>query len=141
METVEFIGVGRALYRFGLRRAIWRQQLADVQRQVPGCSMLKILAFCGTMLGLGALLFASELRAADDEIIAPTRIENVQVRDGVNIAVAVYLPKGTGRYPTLFAASPYRFDNNLLPPTPQFLWRETGPVKWYLDHGYAFVHM
>jgi putative CocE/NonD family hydrolase len=42
---------------------------------------------------------------------------------------------------TLFAASPYRFDNNLLPPTPQFLWRETGPIKWYLDHGYAFVHM
>ena len=68
--------------------------------------MLKTLAFCGTMLGLGALLFASELEAADDEIIAPTRIENVQVRDGVNIAVAVYLPKSTGRYPTLFAASP-----------------------------------
>ena len=87
------------------------------------------------------LLFASELEAADDEIIAPTRIENVRVRDGVNIAVAVYLPKDAGRYPTLFAASPYRFDNNLLPPTPQFLWRETGPIEWYLDHGYAFVHM
>ena len=47
-------------------------------------------------------------RAADDEIIPPTRIENVRVRDGVNIAVAVYLPKDAGRYPTLFAASPYR---------------------------------
>jgi X-Pro dipeptidyl-peptidase (S15 family) len=57
----------------------------------------------------------------------------------VTIAVAIYLPNGAGRYPTLFAASPYRFDNNLLPPTPQFLWRETGPIKWYLDHGYAFV--
>ena len=94
METVGFIGVGRARYRFGLLRAIWRQQLADVQRQVSGGSMLKTFAFCGTMLGLGAVLFASELEAADDEIIAPTRIENVQVRDGVNIAVAVYLPKG-----------------------------------------------
>jgi putative CocE/NonD family hydrolase len=103
--------------------------------------MLKTLAFCGTMLGLGVLLFASELEAADDEIVAPTRIETVRVRDGVNIAVAVYLPKDAGRHPTLFAASPYRFDNNLLPPTPQFLWRETGPVKWYLDRGYAFVHM
>ena len=68
--------------------------------------MLKILAFCGTMLGLGALLFASELEAADDEIIAPTRIEQVRVRDGVNIAVAIYLPKSEGRHPTLFAASP-----------------------------------
>ena len=101
--------------------------------------MLRTLACCGAMVG--ALLATSELRAADDEIIPPTRIENVRVRDGVNIAVAVYLPKDAGRYPTLFAASPYRFDNNLLPPTPQFLWRETGPTKWYLDHGYAFVHM
>ena len=101
--------------------------------------MLRTLACCGAMVG--ALLATSELRAADDKIIPPTRIENVRVRDGVNIAVAVYLPKDAGRYPTLFAASPYRFDNNLLPPTPQFLWRETGPIKWYLDHGYAFVHM
>jgi hypothetical protein len=40
------------------------------------------------------------LRTADDEIIPPTRIENVQVHDGINIAVAVYLPKDAGRYPT-----------------------------------------
>jgi X-Pro dipeptidyl-peptidase (S15 family) len=106
--------------------------------------MLKTFTSCGMMLGalfFGALFFASALQAADDEIIPPTRIDNVRVRDGVNIAVAVYLPKEAGRYPTLFAASPYRFDNNLLPPTPQFLWRETGPIKWYLDHGYGFVHM
>ena len=101
--------------------------------------MLRALVHCGLMLV--ALFSAPMLQAADDEIIAPTRIENVRVRDGVNIAVAIYLPKDSGRYPTLFAASPYRFDNNLLPPTPQFLWRETGPIKWYLDHGYAFVHM
>jgi uncharacterized protein len=101
--------------------------------------MLKKLARYGVVLV--ALSSAPLLQAADDEIIAPTRIENVRVRDGVTIAVAIYLPSGAGRYPTLFAASPYRFDNNLLPPTPQFLWRETGPIKWYLDHGYAFVHM
>jgi putative CocE/NonD family hydrolase len=90
-----------------------------------------------------AALFSAAIAqaAADDEIVAPTRIESVRVRDGVSIAVAIYLPKESGRLPTLFAASPYRFDNNLLPPTPQFLWRETGPIKWYLDHGYAFVHM
>jgi hypothetical protein len=33
--------------------------------------------------------------------------------------------------PALFAASPYRFDNNSLAASPQFLWRETGPVEWY----------
>ena len=101
--------------------------------------MLKALACCAAILG--SLALPSNLQAATDDIVMPTRIENVQVRDGVNIAVAVYLPKGDSRYPTLFAASPYRFDNNLLPPTPQFLWRETGPIKWYLDRGYAFVHM
>jgi len=89
--------------------------------------MLKTLARCGMILG--ALSCATILQAADEEIIAPTRIENVRVRDGVTIAVAVYLPNDAGRYPILFAASPYRFDNNLLPPTPQFLWRETGPIK------------
>jgi putative CocE/NonD family hydrolase len=97
------------------------------------------LARCVVMI---AMLFSgSPMYAAEDEIVTPTRIENVRVRDGVTIAVAIYLPKEGGRYPALFAASPYRFDNNLLPPTPQFLWRETGPIKWYLDHGYAFVHM
>ena len=101
--------------------------------------MLRALVHCGLMLV--ALFSAPALQAADDDIVAPTRIENVRVRDGATIAVAIYLPKDSGRYPTLFAASPYRFDNNLLPPTPQFLWRETGPIKWYLDHGYAFVHM
>ena len=101
--------------------------------------MLKTLARCGLMLV--ALCSAPVVQAADDDIVAPTRIESVRVRDGATIAVAIYLPTNAGRHPTLFAASPYRFDNNLLPPTPQFLWRETGPIKWYLDHGYAFVHM
>src|SRR6476659_2127839 len=102
--------------------------------------MFRALVHCGLMLVV-ALFSAPMLQAADDDIIAPTRIENVRVRDGATIAVAIYLPTNAGRPPTLFAASPYRFDNNLLPPTPQFLWRETGPIKWYLDHGYAVVHM
>src|SRR5690606_42097931 len=28
-----------------------------------------------------------------------------------------------------------------LPATPIFLWRETGPIEYYLQHGYAFVHL
>ncbi len=71
----------------------------------------------------------------------PTRIASIRMRDGVRIAAALYLPKGAARFPTLFAASPYRFDNNIAPALPLFLWRETGPFAWYLDHGYAFVHM
>jgi putative CocE/NonD family hydrolase len=64
---------------------------------------------------------------------------HVTARDGVKIAVRVYRPEGSGRYPALFAASPYRYDNNELPAQPMFLWRETGPIDWYVSQGYAFV--
>ena len=72
---------------------------------------------------------------------APDKIVHIAMRDGVRIAAAVYLPKINGRVPALFAASPYRFDNNIAPAVPLFLWRETGPIEWYLSLGYAFVHM
>lgn len=68
-------------------------------------------------------------------------IITVTARDGVEIGIAVYRPEREGRYPILFAASPYRFDNNILPASPQFLWRETGPIDFYLEQGYAYVHM
>ncbi len=64
----------------------------------------------------------------------------VAVRDGLKLAVRIYRPDGSGPFPSLFAASPYRYDNNLLPCTPMFLWRETGPIEWYVQQGYAFVH-
>jgi putative CocE/NonD family hydrolase len=76
--------------------------------------------------------------------LQPTRIVSIRMRDGIRIAAAIYLPEGragSGRLPTLFAASPYRFDNNIAPALPIFLWRETGPIEWYLAQGYAFVHM
>src|SRR5438132_13579517 len=63
----------------------------------------------------------------------------VPVRDGVKIGVRIYRPEGSGPFPALFAASPYRYDNNELPPRPVFLWRETGPTEWYLEQGYAYA--
>ena len=27
-----------------------------------------------------------------------------------------------------------------MPAYPLFLWRETGPVEWYVENGYAYVH-
>jgi predicted acyl esterase len=68
-------------------------------------------------------------------------IASIPMRDGVDVAAAVYLPETGDRFPTLLAASPYRFDNNVVPAMPVFLWRETGPIEHYLSHGYAFVHM
>ncbi|HEV2624258.1 MAG TPA: CocE/NonD family hydrolase [Xanthobacteraceae bacterium] len=65
----------------------------------------------------------------------------IRVHDGVEIAVALYLPNGDGPFPTVLGASPYRYDNNVLPATPQFLWRETGPIGLYVERGYVYAQM
>jgi predicted acyl esterase len=64
----------------------------------------------------------------------------VTVRDGTRIGVRIYRPDGAGPFPSLFAISPYRYDNNEAPAYPLFLWRETGPIAWYVGEGYAYVH-
>jgi predicted acyl esterase len=65
----------------------------------------------------------------------------VPTRAGPRIAVRIYRPEGSARAPALYAASPYRYDNNELPQAPMFRWRETGPIQWYVDRqGYAYVH-
>jgi predicted acyl esterase len=66
---------------------------------------------------------------------------SITVRDGTEIGAAIYAPEAGGRHPALLAASPYRYDNNVLPAGPQFLWRETGPIEFYVKSGYAYVHM
>jgi predicted acyl esterase len=56
------------------------------------------------------------------------------------MAARIYRPEGLEPFPTLFATSPYRYDNNTLPAQPMFLWRETGSIEWYVDNGYSYVH-
>lgn len=72
------------------------------------------------------------------------RIEDdvyVVMRDGVRIACRVYRPDAEGRFPALFAPSPYQYDTDDIPHSSLFLWREVGPVEWYVrEHGYAVVH-
>src|SRR5262249_18595709 len=68
-------------------------------------------------------------------------IVKIDVRDGTSIVARVHRPDGAGPYPALLGAAPYRFDNNSLPASAQFLWRETGPIEWYVEQGYAYVHM
>src|ERR1022692_3794912 len=65
----------------------------------------------------------------------------IRVHDGVEIAVALYMPDGDGPFPVVLAPSPYRYDNNTLPATPQFLWRETGPIELYVARGYVYANM
>ena len=65
----------------------------------------------------------------------------VTMRDGVQIALRIYRPDAPGRYPALFAASPYQYETDDLPHSALFLWHEVGPVEWYVrEHGYAYVH-
>jgi uncharacterized protein len=80
-------------------------------------------------------------KAEPPDFIKPTGIASIPARDGVTLSAALFLPKQPGRYPTLFAVSPYRFDNNYAPAYPMYLWRETGPIAWYVEQGYAYVHM
>ena len=56
----------------------------------------------------------------------------VTMRDGVKISLCVYRPDAPGQFPTLFAASPYQYEMDEVPAYPLFLWRETGPVEWYV---------
>jgi uncharacterized protein len=64
----------------------------------------------------------------------------VTMRDGVRISLCVYRPQREGRVPALFAASPYQHEFDAVPAFPLFLWRETGPIEWYVEQGYAYVH-
>jgi predicted acyl esterase len=78
-----------------------------------------------------------------DEIATHSQPREVKIRvhDGAEIAVALYMPRGNGPFPVLLAPSPYRYDNNRLPASPQFLWRETGPIDFYLEHDYVYANM
>ena len=95
------------------------------------------------LVAIALLVFTVPLATlrAEEEEPQPTQIVSIKMSDGVTLRAALYLPAQPGKYPALFAASPYRFDNNGLPAYPAFLWRETGPIGWYLKQGYAFVHM
>ena len=73
----------------------------------------------------------------------PMRVERdvkVTMRDGVRVSLCVYRPQAEGPVPALFAASPYQHEFDSVPAFPLFLWRETGPIEWYVAQGYAYVH-
>lgn len=65
----------------------------------------------------------------------------IPMDDGVELGARLYLPPGEGPFPTLFAASPYRYDNDDIPPSMVFFWLETGPIDFYLEQGYAYLHV
>jgi uncharacterized protein len=93
-------------------------------------------------IGSAAAVHAEQRRVRPEETgMIEEKDVRVTVRDGIAIALRIYRPEGSGPFPALLAASPYRYDNNELPAYPLFLRRETGPIEWYVDQGYAYVHM
>src|SRR5688500_16434788 len=65
----------------------------------------------------------------------------VVMPDGVRIALCIWQPDVEGKtFPTLYAASPYQWEYDDVPAYPLFPWRETGPVEWYVQRGYVYVH-
>ena len=97
--------------------------------------IIAVLMFCA---GPGA---SAQDRATGESSAVQKQIVTVRMSDGVEIALALYLPRGSGAVPALLAASPYRIDNDEAPSVPIFPFRETGPIAWYVEHGYAYVRM
>jgi putative CocE/NonD family hydrolase len=64
----------------------------------------------------------------------------VRMSDGVRIACDVFRPKAPGKYPVLFASSPYIKDSVDLPSTSMYRYRETGNIAKWVSRGYAYVH-
>ena len=64
----------------------------------------------------------------------------VRMRDGVHIAADVYRPGKPGKYPVLFASSPYIKDAIDLPSSSMYRYRETGQVGRWVERGYVYVH-
>lgn len=66
---------------------------------------------------------------------------HVVMRDGVQIACRIYRPDTDGAFPSLFATSPYQYETDAIPHSSLFLWREVGPIDWYVrEQGYVIVH-
>jgi hypothetical protein len=64
----------------------------------------------------------------------------VAMPDGVRIACRIYRPDADGKFPTLYAASPYQYEYHHVPAIPLFPWKETGPIRWYVERGYVYIH-
>lgn len=64
----------------------------------------------------------------------------VEMRDGVRVCVDIYRPDAPGKFPSLYASSPYQKDYVHLPAVSTFHMRETNDIYWFVERGYAYVN-
>jgi len=89
--------------------------------------------------GIGGVTLWGPYHRSPVDGVAVDRNVAIRMRDGISIRADVYRPDEPGRYPALYAVSPYQKDLAGLPAYPAFLWRETGPIEWYVQQGYVYV--
>jgi putative CocE/NonD family hydrolase len=86
---------------------------------------------------------SSSVRLGDGDLGPDSTVDHdvmVEMRDGVRIACDVYRPKAPGRYPVLYAVSPYLKDSVYLPTLSVYRYRETGNIAKWVSRGYVYVH-
>jgi len=64
----------------------------------------------------------------------------VTMRDGVKVCVDVYRPDAPGKFPALYASSPYQKDLVYLPAVSTYHMRETNDIEWFVRRGYIYVN-
>lgn len=103
---------------------------------------MALVLIAAVMLANASIVRGAELPELRSSVSSYSKEHHmVRMSDGVMVSVLVHKPNGPGPFPTLFAASPYRLDNDDAPSLPIFPFRETGPIKWYVEQGYAFVRL
>jgi len=84
---------------------------------------------------------AEEFPITRPELPAGIRLlenEYLTMRDGVKVAVDVYLPEGKGLYPVILAICPYKKEAQAFSPN-RGLHSEGGDLRFFVPRGYAMV--
>lgn len=73
--------------------------------------------------------------------VGSKRDQAVIMRDGARMSAHIFRPFTSGRFPALLCVGAQGKAFVGLPPALQYRIRETGPIDWYVERGYAFIHM
>ena len=73
--------------------------------------------------------------------VGSKRDQHVIMRDGARMIADIFRPFAEGRFPALLTVGAHGKEFVGLPPSAQYRMRECGPIDWYVERGYAFVHM
>lgn len=73
--------------------------------------------------------------------VGSKRDQHLIMRDGTRLAADIFRPFTEGEFPALLSVGAQGKAFVGLPPALQYRVRECGPIDWYVERGYAFVHV